>query len=577
LPPLPGIQTGEFRAHLFQEFRDGHRGILTRKLPEGIPDIGIGNPLCAERMLNLFHAPAPQAKVVRSKRSRIALLIEQVVADKISQQLLAFRRRYAPAREFAAHIRMGALGAVAPLPDLLAGNVRGIFSRNAQYVAEAAQTKLNHAAGPPQTSLYIRRVKNRRAIYSLLAANAISGFAQGISLIAIPWYFASVLNMESYFVRGFQVITFLTLFVSLYSGTLIDRYNRKTLFLAINAAGAAALAGAAAWGFCEGAIPPIGIILVLAFAVFSFQVHFPNLYALGQEVVGKESYGRFSSMIEVQNQATIILSGMFAVLLLPDSGHGTTGIREALGWEYSPWEMHEIFLLDAATYAISFAIIARISYTPERLRHIETGTVAERLRTGFRYLSGHPRLFVFGVTSHALFVVALIHGFYLINLYIDNYLKEGSEIYAIGEILYSFGALLAGLAVRRIFRRWIPERAVLVLMGVALLICLMLAFTRSYIFIFLFQFLVGITNAGVRVLRLTYLLSRVDNDVIGRSESIFNTANIFLRFVALTVFGLAWFSEGDHVVRAYFAFAVFLGVAMIIMWQSAIRSPRKTH
>jgi MFS transporter, DHA3 family, macrolide efflux protein len=420
-------------------------------------------------------------------------------------------------------------------------------------------------------------VKNKRAIHLLLAANAVSGFAQGISLIAIPWYFASVLNMESYFVTAFQLITFITLFLSLYSGTLIDRYNRKQLFLGLNAVGFSVLAGTAIYGYLRGELPPLAIVGVLAFSVFSFQVHYPNLYALGQEVVGKESYGRFSSMIEVQNQATIIFSGVFSILLLPDSGKGGMGVREALGLDISPWAMHDIFLMDGISYAVAFFIISRISYTPERVRHIETGTVWKRLTTGFHYLRQHPRLFVFGVASHTVFVVTITHGFYLINLYIDNYLSEGSEVYATSEILYSVGALLAGLAVRRLFRKWLPERAILVLMLLAIAIFLMLAFTRSYVFMFLFQFLVGLSNAGVRVLRLTALLSRVDNEVIGRTESIFNSANIFLRLIVLSVLGTAWFSAGENVPRAYLASAIFLIITMIILWRFGVQQTNENH
>ena len=409
-------------------------------------------------------------------------------------------------------------------------------------------------------------MQNQRAIYSLLAANAVSSFAQGISLIAIPWYFASVLDMEAYFVRAFQIITLLTLFLSLYSGTLIDRYNRKALFLGLNAVGFAVLCSAAVWGFMHGGLSPLGIVVVLAFSVFSFQVHYPNLYALGQEVVGREGYGRFSSLIEVQNQATIILSGVFSILLLPDSGRGGLGLRDVLGVHIEPWDMHEIFLLDGITYAIAFTIISRIRYTSTRERHIETGTVWKRLRSGFTYLSRHPRLFVFGIASHTVFVVTIVHGFYLVNLYIDNYLHEGAEVYALSEIIYSAGALLAGLIIRRLFRKWIPEHAILCLMLLAISIYLMLAFTRWYGFMLLFQFLVGISNAGVRVLRLTALLTRVENEIIGRSESIFNAGNIFLRLIVLSVLGLPWFSEGEQVPRAYLACGLFLAVTSVILW-----------
>ena len=77
-------------------------------------------------------------------------------------------------------------------------------------------------------------MKNKRAITLLFIANIISGFAQGISMLAIPWYFADILGMSSTYAKGYAILTFFSLFWSLYSGTLVDRYPRKKLFLYSN-------------------------------------------------------------------------------------------------------------------------------------------------------------------------------------------------------------------------------------------------------------------------------------------------------------------------------------------------------
>ena len=49
-------------------------------------------------------------------------------------------------------------------------------------------------------------------------------------MLAIPWYFADILGMSSTYAKGYAVLTFISLFWSLYSGTLVDRYSRKKLF-----------------------------------------------------------------------------------------------------------------------------------------------------------------------------------------------------------------------------------------------------------------------------------------------------------------------------------------------------------
>ena len=77
-------------------------------------------------------------------------------------------------------------------------------------------------------------MKNKQAIVLLFLSNIISGFAQGISMIAIPWYFVNVVSRPSVFTYFYLIITFLTLFWGLYAGTIIDKYPRKKVFIYTN-------------------------------------------------------------------------------------------------------------------------------------------------------------------------------------------------------------------------------------------------------------------------------------------------------------------------------------------------------
>jgi MFS family permease len=196
---------------------------------------------------------------------------------------------------------------------------------------------------------------------------------------------------------------------------------------------------------------------------------------------------------------------------------------------------------------------------------VQLGSVWARFKTGFQYLKERPMLLVFGIASHSVFVVSITHGFYLINLYIDNYLKESSSIYAISEVLYSVGALTAGFLVRKVFAKTPAVSAIILLMTLAMCAVVMLATTQFYVFIFLFQLLIGLTNAGIRVLRVTYLMNTIPNDVIGRTESIFNSTNITLRLIFISLFTLPFFNQGENVVNAYAAAAYFLFITLAVL------------
>ena len=77
-------------------------------------------------------------------------------------------------------------------------------------------------------------MKNKQAITLLFISNIISGFAQGISMMAIPWYFVDIIDKPEMFAFFYLFITFLTLFWGLYAGTIVDRYSRKKVFIYTN-------------------------------------------------------------------------------------------------------------------------------------------------------------------------------------------------------------------------------------------------------------------------------------------------------------------------------------------------------
>lgn len=159
-------------------------------------------------------------------------------------------------------------------------------------------------------------MKNSRAIWLLLLANSISGVAQGISMLAIPWYFTGVIKSEGLFGKIFFVVTAISLLWGVYAGTLIDRYNRKHLFLWMNTAGFTMLAGVTLWGFTHGQLGWLPVAMVFGTTVFIYNIHFPNLYAFAQEITPRADYGRVTSLLEIQGQLTFATAGAFAAILL---------------------------------------------------------------------------------------------------------------------------------------------------------------------------------------------------------------------------------------------------------------------
>ena len=361
-------------------------------------------------------------------------------------------------------------------------------------------------------------MQNKSALYLLLTANAVSGFAQGISMLAIPWYFSDILDASSTFGTIYGIVTFLTLFWGLYVGTLVDRYPRKNIFLSISLIGALIIGSVATTGFILDEVPMILIGIVFCTTLFIYIVHYPTLYAFGQEISERANYGKMNSFIEIQGQATSVISGAFAAVLITgiDQQFLTDiGLYGIIDFKLEAWTIHEIFLMDACTYLIAFILILFIKYTPVAKEKVDLGSIFTRLKQGASFLKNHPLLFHFGLGSYAIFAMFLIHIHQLMPIYVNNHLEANSAVYAGAKMLYALGAMLSGIGIRWVFKNTNTVKAVIIMMVLSFAVFELIAFTQSSTILIFVCFVLGLTNAGTRILRITYLFYHVPNNIIG--------------------------------------------------------------
>lgn len=390
-------------------------------------------------------------------------------------------------------------------------------------------------------------MKNRKALILLLSANAVSHFAQGISMLAIPWYFAKNLNAASTFASIYAVATFITLFWGLYAGTIIDRFQRKNIFIGICAASALVLLSISSYGFINGSIPMFGVAFVFCFTLFNYNIHYPTLYAFGQEITEKENYSKTNSLLEVMGQSINVFSGAIAVLLIEGINVDIWGHNIQI----QSWEIHEIFLMDGITYIIAMSLIYFIKYVPTVVNVISKEPVLVRLKEGIQYLKKRPAIFHFGNASYTVFIFVLISTHLLWPIYVEKHLGELGNIYAITKMNYAAGALFAGFFISLIFRKSNIILSIIVLTIIALIAFFVLSVTHSIYVLFGLAVSLGIANAGIRIQRITYLFNHVPNNIIGRTNSVFQSINILLRSIFIGLFSWTFFSEGSNITWAF--------------------------
>jgi DHA3 family macrolide efflux protein-like MFS transporter len=90
----------------------------------------------------------------------------------------------------------------------------------------------------------------------------------------------------------------------------------------------------------------------------------------------------------------------------------------------------------------------------------------------------------------------------------------------------------------------------------------MMAFTQLLSTFFAFCLIMGLCNSGIRILRITFLFQQIPNHIIGRTNSIFNSFNIFMRVVLLLIFTNSFFTMGSNVTYAYFICGTIILIAI---------------
>ncbi len=407
-------------------------------------------------------------------------------------------------------------------------------------------------------------MKNTRSLYTLFLANGVSSFAQGITMLSIPWYFTSR-GESSLFIAFFAVVTLCSLFWGLYAGALIDGFNRKDIFLGTNFIQGLIVMSVASLGFKEGVLPSSLVLLIFGMIFFGYLIHYPNLYAFAQEISDRGDYTRVASWIEVVGQSTAIAAAALAAVLL----EGVEGINiDLLGLKFEiplyieKWTMHEIFLLDAGAYFLSFVIIIFIQYVPSVVlaEHDEQG-IWESMKEGYHYLRKNTLINVFGLCSYSIFVIVLVEIFSLVPLYVRNHLHASAYVLGTSELMYAGGSLISAFLIRKLFSRMTIPKSIIVMTMITTFAFYLSAFSGMVWLFYVVCFLKGFVNSGSRIFRVSYLFRLVPVDLTGRVNSMFNVYTTIFRMVFILTFVFPFFSEGSNVTYAYAILGTFTLVA----------------
>jgi MFS family permease len=196
----------------------------------------------------------------------------------------------------------------------------------------------------------------------LWAGQAISFVGDAVSMVALVILVVQLTGSASA-VGGALVARLLPTFASPLFGVLADRFDRRVVLVASDLVRATLILGLV---FARDLVVIYGLVFLMGFARTLFN---PTIRAAFPSVVGEGDLARANSFIGGAFSASVMVGPTLGGLLV-----ATVGVNGA-------------FLLDAATYMISAALLFRIPLPRPQRENEEVGVFRE-LRSGLSYLAG---------------------------------------------------------------------------------------------------------------------------------------------------------------------------------------------
>ena len=415
-------------------------------------------------------------------------------------------------------------------------------------------------------------MQNKSAIRTLFFANSISGIAQGISMIAIPWYILSTLGLRSFFGMGFAFVTFISLFWSVWAGTIIDKYDRKVIFQMLNFISGLIVLSCAILAYLMPDYVSYIAMFVFSYTILVYNIHYPCLYAFAQEICERTDYQRITSYIEIQGQMATFTAGALATILLVGGNViNILGLQITLPFSITAFPIWTIFGMDALTYIIAAVVIRSIRYIRIVERQRESGNIMQQLRSAWDYLSTKKLILYFGLSSAAVFLSVVIASNQIHPTYVKDILLQGADVYSSSEMYFALGAASAGIIIRQMTKYLHPMLIIVMLSVFGLLVYLGYIFIHIIWVYYFLSFTLGLFNAGIRIMRFTIFFNIIDNLYFGRVSSFINIIFIIIRVLMISLFALPFFNKSTLYSFTFLMGYIFISAIFTLLYAAPVK------
>jgi len=352
-------------------------------------------------------------------------------------------------------------------------------------------------------------------VLRLLIANTLGSIGSGVTIFAVPWLMVNRAHGNEVF-RWCTIATTLVLFLIMpYYGTLIDRSSRKTMLLASELFGLAATAGMAITALALGRVDTWQLVTIYFCGMLYYTLHYSAKFAFIQQLFERSQYQSLIGLLEIQGQTAMMIAGGLGGYLV-DRGVPLYGI----------------LLFDAATYLISFVLLAGLPYRATHLEKLSTTAASRRVwhasAEAWAWLRAQPQLTLFLTCSFIPFIAVMASN-YLFPIYVSQTLHADAKVFGTGEISFALGAVVAGALLPRLIAQHSAYHTIAATMLVFISgLCVLVLVPIPTLYLTA-TVLLGFGNAGCRVARSALMLHLIPNEVMGRINTFYNVFDRLMR------------------------------------------------
>jgi len=331
--------------------------------------------------------------------------------------------------------------------------------------------------------------------------NTISLIGFGFNLIGFSWLVLEETGSEILLGQIMAMATLPGLIISLFTGLIIDKMNRKWLLVILDIFRLFVILGFV-FSLVQYGFTLKNLFITVFLMGIGNSLFWPTASAFVQELVSEKDYYNANALLSASYQVGSILGAGLGGFLVHSFGVTLT------------------LSFTAGTYLISSVFIMSAPFVYKKHSH-ESEKFSEAVSQGFLFLKREKGLMIFGFTS-ILGDVAIWGSLTILTISISKIIfNAGSLGYGIMDGFYGCGALLSAMVSGYVIKRMKKQWYLIGCFTIAGIMCLLAPVLPSLWLASSAYLIMGLTNNSARIATRTVFMEMVSNKIMGRVQTIF--------------------------------------------------------